>query len=405
MSRLAFFFPSSGPGGIQSIIIRLIRHAHLNGEPIIVIDYDGGYISTQLKSISNEVFNKHVFIIKSLNDCSFMSEYTFVSFNWQISLAEFFERKYGSRFIYWDVHSNSLDEVLNICVFGRCIKKQKIDRFLSVLTQENRVLTIDLVSKKLIEEKSKSNNITVTGIPISHSEIDCQFSLPSPSQGLHVVYIARAVDWKVVPFYFSMSKILKMYPDFTISCNVYTDNRNDFINLMPYDMIFRSCEISIFDGFSMDEIISRESGRVNLSMGMGTSQFELMLYGVPTLLIPAKTSAPVLEQFDPLWTHMMPDYIYGFDDSTTDIFKSLDLPDNIGLSSSGFSWSVKELVNVKEHANLVMELYSCRTVSKILQNKAREVSCIKSKVWELKEVQLYMHWMALVNFVKKLCGV
>lgn len=408
MSKLAFFFPSSGPGGVQSIIIRLIKHAYTNHLPFVVLDYDGGYVSSQIKEFSDDAFMKHVVIVDTLRECYFMSDYTFVAFNWQIDLAEFFERHFKSSFIYWDVHSISLDNILNLCLFGRCLKSQNSRRFLSVLTEESRVLTIDLISKNYIEEKSGSDNVTVTGIPISHLTDNIHFTLPPPSNGIHIVYIARAVDWKVIPFHYCLLKVIAKYSNFPISCHIYTDDRDRFIELMPNDssVLDLGCELTIFDGFSMDEIVSRERERVNLSIGMGTSQFELLTYGVPALLIPAITDIDLLMRFEPIWTHLLPDYVYGFDQSTVDCFYRIDLPPSVTLANANFSWLPNQLADVKEKANLILDLYSCARVSEILLFQSQRTNKSPSKAWRLKEFKHFLYWSSVVGFIKnKILGV
>lgn len=400
MSQLAFFFPSSGPGGVQSIIIRLIKHAYVTGLSFIVLDYNGGYISSQIKGFNHDAFLKHVVIIDSFRECHFMTNYTFVAFNWQLSIAEYLERKFKTNFIYWDVHSISLDNILDLCLFGHRFKSQNSGRLLSVLADESRFLTIDLVSKKYIEDKSGSDKVTVTGIPISHLADATHFILPPPSNGIHIVYIARAVDWKVIPFYYCLQKVVREYSDFSIVCHVYTDNRDKFKQLLPVGSSVLGCELELFDGCSMDDIVSRERQQVNLSIGMGTSQFELLTYGVPTLLIPAVTDVDLLNRFDPLWTHMLPHYVYGFDQSTVDCFFSIELPPCVSLSNAKFSWLPDQLTDVKAKANLILDLYSSAKVSEILLYKSQDMDKTPSNAWKLKEFKIYHLWSSVVGFFK-----
>lgn len=402
MKKLAFFFPADGPGGVQSIIIRLIKYSFDNKLPFVVLDYKDGYISSQIRDISLEAYSEHVVIIKSLLKCDFMSDHTFVAFNWQLNFAFLFQNKYKTNFIYWDVHSTSLKQLLNLSVFGRCLLSLPTDKLISSLASESRVLTIDQVSKKLLQKMSSSDDIIVTGIPITSHYKNTDFSLPCINDGLNIVYIGRAVDWKVIPFIYGLSKVINQYSNYKISCNVYTDSKEEFIKLLPDLYLDLNCEISIFDSLSMDEIIIREKGRVNLSIGMGTSQFELMIYGVPTLLIPAIIELDSLSEFQPIWTHLLPPYIYGFDESTASLFTDITLPKNISLNDASFLWSAQQLQLVKSSALNVLSLYSSENICNLLLSRSQGASSSPSKAWHSLSFKTFILWTSVINTFKRI---
>lgn len=401
MSNLVFFFPANGPGGVQSIIIRLIEHSFYNDLPNIVVDYPDGYISNQLKKISNDLFVKHVVIVNTLDECDLLSRrFTFVAFNWQLQLAYFFQNKFETNFVYWDVHSIALNDILHLKLLGKRLKYQSPTKLLSVLTNESRVLTIDLVSKKYLEKMSNSTNIAITGIPISHSEKPEFFDIPLPQNGLHIVYIGRAVDWKVLPFYYCLKKIVSQYSHLPITCNVYTDDIEKFSECFSVDYLCFDFKVCFFEGYSVEDIIRVERNKVNLSIGMGTSQFELLTYGVPTLLIPAVTNKKTLEEFQPIWSHLLPSYIYGFDESTATVFKNIELPESISLNDSGFNWSNSDINNVREVSSSILMNYSSESVLKTLMYQASIAKSSYSNAWSLIEVKLYILWDSFIQRVK-----
>lgn len=402
MKKLAFFFPANGPGGVQSIIIRLIKYAFEKRLPFIVLDYKDGYVASQIERISIDAFREHVIIVKSLSECHFMSDYTFVAFNWQLNFAYLFQTKYKSNFIYWDVHSTSLKHLLDISVFGRCLLSLSTENLICSLASESRILTIDLVSKKLLQRISFSDDIIVTGIPITSPKSNFIFSSPVTENVLNVVYIGRAVDWKVIPFLYGLSKVIDQYSSYKIKCNVYTDCKEEFVKLLPIFYLDLNCVLSFFDGFSMDEIIKKEDGLVNLSIGMGTSQFELMIFGVPTLLIPAIVDDKRLSEFEPIWTHLLPPYVYGFDESTSSIFTEIELPKNISLNDAGFLWKPQQLEIVKEKSLNVLDLYSSENICNILLSRADDANSAPSKAWRFFSFKLFIFWSSVVHLLKRI---
>ena len=402
MNKLAFFFPAEGPGGVQSIIIRLIKYAFEKKLPFIVLDYEDGYIASQIKAISLEAYAEHVVIIKCLSQCNFMSGYTFVAFNWQLNFAYLFQRKYKSNFIYWDVHSTSLNSLLNISVLGRCLFSFSTEQLICSLVNESRVLTIDQVSKNLLQRMSSSDDIDVTGIPITSSHQDLNFCLPAINDGLNVVYIGRAVDWKVIPFIYGLSKIIEKYSNLNVRCNVYTDCKAEFTRLLPDFYLDLNCHINFFDGFSMDDIIEKENGRVNLSIGMGTSQFELMIFGVPTLLIPAIIEPDLLTEFEPIWTHLLPPYIYGFDESTASVFNDINLPNKISLNDAGFIWNEQQLQVVNDSALKVLSLYSSENICHILLSRSNDASSKPSQAWLSISFKFFIFWTSFISLFKQI---
>lgn len=401
MKKLAFFFPANSPGGVQSIIVRLIKFAFDNKLPFIVIDYKNGYVSSQIKKLSLDAYNKHVIIVKSLSECNFMSEYTFVAFNWQLKFAYFFQKKFKSNFIYWDVHSTSLKQLLDISIFGVRIFSLSTRNLISSLVRESRVLTIDLVSKELLQRMSFSDDIVVTGIPITTPYSGFNLTLPEKEGVLNIAYIGRAVDWKVIPFFYGLSKVIEKEFSYKVKCNVYTDSKVDFISLLPDGYVELDCELNFYEGFSMDEIIKKENGVVNLSMGMGTSQFELMIFGVPTLLIPAVVDEKLLSEFEPIWTHLLPPYVYGFDESTAYLFNSIELPENISLGDAGFSWRKRQLELVEEAACKALALYSSENICNILMSRVDNVGDLKSQAWNNVPFKIFIFWTTVVDIVKK----
>jgi hypothetical protein len=182
---------------------------------------------------------------------------------------------------------------------------------------------------------------------------------------------------------------------------VYTDSKVEFIRLLPDFYTDLNCHIQFFDGCSMDDIIERESDRVNLSIGMGTSQFELMIFGVPTLLIPAIIEPDLLSEFEPIWNHLLPPYIYGFDESTASVFADINLPYNISLNDAGFLWEPQQLKVVKETALNVLSLYSSENICNILLSRAGAASSTPSNAWNSILFNFFIFWSSVVGLFKR----
>ncbi len=399
-----FYFPCTGPGGIQSIIIRLLIEGLEFNKRIFLIDKSGSYLQDQIKRRCPEAWNSNVIIVNSITEFIFPSNSCLIVFNWQLPLL--IELKSNSKkfldYLYWDVHSASIKQAFSIRLLNMNLYQFDAGKILKNLSMEDRLLTIDKVSEHYIQQLANEKiSLLVTGIPVqaeSASEIDNKRMYESSRDSINIVYIGRAVDWKVYPFIFAV-KSLKVKYKKTIRIRIYTDSIVLFKKFIV-DGFLDYQSIQFFEGYSVSEIISRDRDWVTLSVGMGTSQFELFFLGVPTLLIPATTSADILRYVEPMWVHLMPEYVFGFDDESIATISSIGDVRHAMISESNFEWSPSQLLEVSKSASDMKRIYSPRFILGLIVHLLRKDRFPDSFLHYSYELGVIYSWQRVVLVVK-----
>jgi hypothetical protein len=402
--RLFFYFPTDGPGGVQSIIIRILTNSRESCEAVYLLDHRDCFIQNQIRLRTPSTFETNVIIVDNVVDFKFPNDACLVVFNWQLpTLAKILEKSRQLDYLYWDVHSEAVAGMLNIGLFGRCLVRQSSHRVLRVLMAERRLLSIDIVSAELIRQIANcSGSIGVTGIPINinnYSGNNLSINCCSAKDRVNIVYIGRAVEWKVTPFTWAIHAIAKRYPKRLLFVRVYTDNKIKFSKLLGDSISFCSSTL-IFEGYNMPEIIARESSWATLSIGMGTSQFELFSIGIPTLLIPATINQQILDQNEPFWVHLMPDFVFGFDDHSFSAFQNIIGTQRARLSAVVFEWDRDDLVRVSIAARKINRIYSVENTLKVLMAFGKIPRKSSTEVFDLIEVRVLNIWVTVKNRVR-----
>ena len=403
------YFPCKGPGGIQSIIIRLLIEAADFNKRVFLIDHDDSYLQDQIKRRRPEAWNNNIFIVGDISEFRFPSNSCLIVFNWQLPLLLNLKSRTGEHldYIYWDVHSASIKQAFSIRLFGRSLFQFNAGKILKCLSLENRLLTIDKVSELYIQKLARENiSLLVTGIPVqaeSAFEIDDERIYRSSRSSINVVYIGRAVDWKVYPFVAAV-KLLKNRYNKKIDIKIYTDCVADFNRLLE-NSFSGDQSIQLFEGYSVSEIIGRERNWVTLSIGMGTSQFELFLLGVPTLLIPATIDAEVINYIEPMWVHLMPEYVFGFDDESIAAISSICDVRHAMLSESCFEWSPSQLSEVSESASNIMRIYSPGYILNLIFNVINDQRPPTSFLYGSYYFKIIYRWQRIVILIKNLVNL
>jgi hypothetical protein len=312
-NRFVFYFPASGPGGVQSIILRFFDYLRARGMSFVLLDLKSGFLydkSSYLVENKYVSFERH--IIESLSDYCFRVDDILIIFNWQILDLSVVKQKIN--YFFWDVHTASFEDLLSVKVFGKTICRLGSLSFLEVLARERRLMTIDNVARDFILRKIRleSVDIRVTGIPIGEVG-DPLVLTQSLSSSWHFVAVSRAVDWKLVSMVHCLNWLASRLSS-DISLKLYTDSEPRAIGFLKN--LDGRVQVEVFSGYSVLEIVEREKNWMNCSLGMGTSQFEFLKYGIPTFAVPATVNVRTLAEYIPIWVHDMPEFVFGFDDSS-----------------------------------------------------------------------------------------
>lgn len=402
--KLLLYFPATGPGGVQSIILRFAEAAYRLKVPISIIDHPRGYISEKISL--NYLIGRYVNLVisDSLDKLSLSDDHTFICFNHQLPVAGKLYFLYGINFVFWDVHSITIQDMLSIKLFNRKILSISPKRFLKQIQQDFKIITIDAVSAENLKTITGVNDmVTVIGIPITVKQQPIISFNPSLNP-LRVVYIGRAVDWKVFPFIYCAKKLLTTYENTKFQWHVYTDDANKFLELATKIVFSSSLKLNIFENFTVDDIWLKELDKASLCIGMGTSQFESLLLNLPTLLIPAIADELELEKFDPVWAHTLPDFVFGCDASTLVIFENVYAARCIRLTDKKFNWSDEDFNRISAYSERARLLYSSELIFlKVIDICATNGEYDSYKTLSFAEVRLSNTWNNLVTKLKKLC--
>lgn len=403
MKRLLFYFPSCGPGGIQSIILRMADASAQTGHQITIIDSHDGYISKNLnRSLSgSECIN--LIISNRIDNLHISSDHIFVCFNHQLVIAKKFHQVYNINFIYWDVHSNTLAELLSIKAFSQTLIKISPKRLFLRLQLESRLITIDKVSEHYLHYLSgNSSPISVLGIPISLGKKP-RSTLNAFSNIVRIVYIGRSVDWKVIPFLYCAKKIKEVYRFNRLIWDVYTDSAIEFQRISDTLEFSGDFDLNYHENYTIDEIWKNEFERVSICIGMGTAQFESALLNIPTLLVPAITDKNLLEEYDPIWVHTLPDYVLGYDESTKYAFESIDGSSFLRLSHGPLKCNAETFKSIDFFACHAREIYAHSSILLKLLNIAKNTSNVDSSyIFKIPEVFIGISWQYFILSVKSL---
>ena len=401
-----FYFPCSGPGGIQSIIIRLLIEGVALNKSIFLIDHNGSYLQNQIKDRCPEAWSGNVFLVDHISEFVFPTNSCIIVFNWQLPLL--LELKSSTvanlDYVYWDVHSVSIKQAFSIRLFGKRLLQFNTGKILKNLSVEKRLFTIDKVSELYIQKLSNEDiSLLVTGIPVQAESalgIDSDRIYKSSQHSINIVYIGRAVNWKVYPFVAAVELLKKKYSK-KIDIKIYTDCAVDFNGLLAGSFSAEQ-SIQVFEGYPVSEIIKRERNWVTLSIGMGTSQFELFLLGVPTLLIPATINVEVMKYIEPMWVHLMPKYVFGFDDESLATISSICDVRHAMLSKSYFEWLPSQLSDVSESASNIERIYSPGYILTLIFTFLNGSRSSVSFLYGSYTFKIIYKWLRVVVFIKKL---
>jgi len=138
---------------------------------------------------------------------------------------------------------------------------------------------------------------------------------------------------------------------------------------------------------------------------MGTSQFELFLLGVPTLLIPATIDAEVINYIEPMWVHLMPEYVFGFDDESIAAISSICDVRHAMLSESCFEWSPSQLSEVSESASNIMRIYSPGYILNLIFNVINDQRPPTSFLYGSYYFKIIYRWQRIVILIKNLVNL
>ena len=367
---LTFYFPADGPGGIQSIIVRLARAAYEVACPMVVYDHPDGYVSRTLKEQSPEAWKRFVIEVSDFSGVMPGKGSVFVAFNWQLPLARRLQRRCGIEYLLWDVHSAAIESMFWMSLFGRPIFKLDSAPFLKQAGHEQRLLTIDLGAKGFINRTvGEDSKAGVTGIPL---DLQREAEVPRvKSDGpIRVVYVGRSVGWKVSPMDYALGEILETYPESCLEVAIYTDDAEAYRGLTSWRTGGRLLSYTIVQGKNIDEIWECERERVDLAVGMGTSQFEFLVRGVPSLMVPASRDFAILKKHGLFWVHRMPPFVFGFDEASVADFSGFVLPQRARFGQEPFGWTQAEMEEVLAEGRRVGELYGAPAVLGRLQDQA-----------------------------------
>jgi hypothetical protein len=388
MTKIVFYQPSSGPGGIQSIITRISQFAENSSNIyVVILASPGDWLWKEICALNFK--NNKVILVDCNNPRFNFKGYTFISFNYQLNVAYFLYKNFNINFIFWDVHSATIPDILNFKIFNKILKKINSSFLVHELIRENRVITIDLLSSISLLKFSKYNgmdDISISGIPID-TNIKPKCSFNRIDEKLHIIYIARAVSWKIFPFFDCLKKIQLKFPDKIISCSVYTDNISYFKSHF-YSHDFINTEVSFYSGYGLNEIWDREISKVSLAIGMGTAQFESLMLNIPTLTILASDNRDLIKSSDPIWLHTLPNFVFGYDDESINYWKLIDTKNAEYLSTSNFSWNQREYNAIKTYSDLARNLYSVNFLIQIFDFKIKNLSSdsylYNSRIFKIK---------------------
>jgi hypothetical protein len=368
MNKYLFYFPSDGPGGVQSIILGLAKHPELS-KCMLILDHKGGFISNSLLEASHSAEVRLIDkekssirrTIKKIADNRCGEEYCMILFNWQIGLIPLCIAN-KMKFLLWDVHSEAIEKVVSLSIrshFFKIISPKKLYRALQL---DGLVLTIDNPSRNYLYDITKISKpeIKITGIPITTHSGD--LSVSSLKNKLNLVYMGRAVKWKIDPLIWALENIQNKYPSYPINVDIFTDDIKSFSSRLDGSKFIKQSGIQFefYQNVSSDDVFS-QGKYYNLALGMGTSQLEFLKRGIPTLTIPAISELNILEQLDIYWLHLLPSFFFGFDLTS---IKSVALNEinDACFKNSDFIWSELDLIEVHSAAKSVNELYSFENV-------------------------------------------
>lgn len=170
---------------------------------------------------------------------------------------------------------------------------------------------------------------------------------------LRIVYVGRAINWKVFPMLKIIKDIEKTEFVNKIQITIITDDKTKFKRLLGYDS---DLKIDFIENLSRSELNSYLLHNCDLYIGMGTSCLDAAKIGIPSVLADYSYS-PFPDNYRYTWLYNTTDYCLGDlaeeKQTSPDDFYLRDLLDDIFIKGISLStYSEKSYLYVKSNHSI-----------------------------------------------------
>jgi hypothetical protein len=279
---ITFFFTYNDVGGVQVLILNLMRELFRNNIRTKLIYHENSWLTNELdkSGVSYEFFNIENVNKKELDE---FIQHDDIVVTIMLFKELIFFRRINPHMLFWSVYPNALGSLKNdFKIHTKFIRKLLIKKML----RKSGLVFMDNEGVKFIENQFGLDiSPHYLPIPISIGD-ENQFLARQNIRGniINITYLGRAVDWKVFPVMKVINDINKSGDKIKdIVLHIITDDPVEFEALMGTSR--PDFEIKFYSCLSGDELRNFLVSKSDLHIAMGTSCLEGSSLGIPTILI------------------------------------------------------------------------------------------------------------------------
>jgi hypothetical protein len=342
-------------GGYTTLLLTLIKELNKQNQEVVLINFADGLIANELKK---EGVTVKIIDLDTINwkdvDKQFFSTDIFIITVFDEIYHHFL--KINPRFVYYDIN----DFIGRISAYKFNFKFRSWGRKLvSRLLAANSLFFMDDTSPYNIKEQFdlEVKHPHFLPIPVSVPSENKYLQRTHLTGGiLHMTYIGRSVNWKMMPLKKVLADCSGASKEKKIMFTVLVDNKSEVKRFINVDaMETPNFTINVIENMLPSSINEFLLATADIHFGMGTAALDAAKLGIPTILVDyATTDFPAGYKYK--WLYETRNYNLG---------KNLDtlLPGENGIS-------MEELVNIAMSDDSALERFSGSCHQYVLDNHA-----------------------------------
>lgn len=272
---ICFYWADKGVGGVPVEYSILINNICRDVKVKLFANKDGFLLNhIKDKSLIDIYFIEDI-TIKDLSNLIYPEDVLVIT-----TFHEFIYRcEIDCRILFWNVFPTTLISINKLSLF---FNRRACQKMFDVMFDKSGIVFMDRTGV----ENAKINQISIRKkipyFPVIVEDMPCKYTPPILLEKLlRIVYVGRAINWKVFPMLKIIKDIEKTEFVNKIQITIITDNKINFKHLLGYDS---DLKIIFVENLTRSELNSYLLHNCDLYIGMGTSCLDAAKMGIPSVL-------------------------------------------------------------------------------------------------------------------------
>lgn len=283
---ICFLSGGHGPGGAQSIQLRLFKSLIAKGEQCKLFDLIDGWVYKTFID-TNLPFEFVEIQFRDKNDYSehLDQEDLLIVFDGNLFGNMLLFPKSECKVLVWEIYYPWVERFIYTRYFP--IKwlalKQEI-KILDLIVKNNAFYFIDIMGKELVEKRLNVEIEESKYLPIPIDDLDIDCTNQNLNEKITLSYVGRSVIWKINPMVKVLSDLIESNLGNQIEVNIVCDDAGAFNKKLVQHVCVDGLSITYYENLNSKQL-SELLQKSDVHISMGTAALDGAKLGIPTILI------------------------------------------------------------------------------------------------------------------------